>query len=70
MVATGRTSFQIGVSAKGKPAVRVTRPGEVLATQYEFRSKGEAEAWLSVHQERGTFDRSSDHPLEGPWETD
>jgi hypothetical protein len=70
MVGTAKGSFQIGLSAKGMPAVKVTRPGEVLATQYEFHSEGEAEAWLSVHQERGTFDRSSDHPLEGPRETD
>jgi hypothetical protein len=70
MVKTAKASFEIGVSARGRPTVRVTRPGEVSSTQYEFRSRADAEAWLSARQASGTFDRSSEHPLEGPRETD
>jgi hypothetical protein len=70
MIGTAKADFQIGMSPRGRTSVKVTRPGDASATQFEFRSKDEAEAWLSTHQERGTFDRSSDHPLAGPRETD
>jgi len=70
MIGTARANFQIGMSPRGRPSVRVTRPGEASATQFEFRSTVEAEAWLSTHRAKGTFDRSSDHPLAGPRETD
>jgi len=70
MVGTAKASFQLGVSDGGRPAVRVTRPGDISWTQYEFRSRAEAEAWLSAQQANGSFDRASDHPLEAPRETD
>jgi hypothetical protein len=70
MIGTAKADFEIRMSPRGRPSVRVTRPGEVSAAQFEFRSRAEAEAWLSAHQERGTFDRPNDHPLAGPRETD
>jgi len=70
MVGRTKADFQIGTSRRGRPSVRVTRPGDLSATQFEFGSEAEAEAWLSAHRAKGTFDRSSDHPLVGPRETD
>jgi len=70
MTGRAKADFRIGMSPRGRPSVRVTRPGEASATQFEFRSTAEAEAWLSTHRAKGTFDRSSDHPLAGPRETD
>jgi hypothetical protein len=63
-------SFELAVSAKGHPTVRVTRPGDVVSTRYEFRTEEEAKAWLGLQRAKGTFDRSNDHPLGGPRETD
>ncbi len=70
MIGKNGASFEITVSVKGSPAVRVTRPGDVVSMQYEFRTEEQAEAWLRLQLANGTFDRSNDHPLEGPRETD
>jgi hypothetical protein len=69
MIGKNGASFEITVTLKGSPAVKVNRPGEV-SMQYEFRTKEYAETWLRLQLANGTFDRANDHPLYGPRETD
>jgi hypothetical protein len=65
-----KASFRIGVSNSGRPAVWVTRPGELISTEYCFDSEDEAQAWVQTCKKQGRFDRNSWHPTRQWPETD
>jgi hypothetical protein len=55
-----KAAFRIGKSKTGKFCVWVTRPGELIPTEYGFRTEDEARAWAKFQRKQGAFDRPSE----------
>jgi len=45
------------MSKTGKFCVWVTSPGDLIPTEYGFRTEDEVRAWAKFQKKQGTFDR-------------
>ena len=45
-----KAALRTGKSKSGKSCVWVTRPGELVPTEYGFRIEDEARAWTNFHK--------------------